>query len=134
MYDKIGKPRHFKPVNEIADDEIGNAWAELKDHLNKFSINLGVCSPNISVRELYRFTTEELFEHEMDDMDLPGWTTNFTYDEFHPDLVYDNSRMVEADLLVISSVKKICFMKSIMIRKRLFLIASCMKTGNHLLK
>ncbi len=98
VYDKIGKPRHFKPVNEIADDEIGNAWAELKDHLNKFSINLGVCSPNISVRELYRFTTEELFEHEMDDMDLPGWTTNFTYDEFHPDLVYDNSRMVEADL------------------------------------
>jgi hypothetical protein len=98
VYDKIERPRHFKPVNEIPGDEINNAWRELIAHLNKFNINLDVCSPNISVRELYRFATEELFEHEMDDMDLPGWTTHFTYDEFHPDPVYDNSRMVEKDL------------------------------------
>jgi hypothetical protein len=35
---------------------------------------------------------EELFEHEMNDMDIPGMTTGFIYDEFHPDPVYDNSR------------------------------------------
>ncbi len=34
----------------------------------------------------------------MGDMDLPGWTNNYIYDEFHPDPVYDNSRLVQEDL------------------------------------
>jgi hypothetical protein len=98
VFDKIGRPAHFKTVAEIPDEEMEKAWEELSDHLGEYGIKLDVCSPNISKRELYRFTTEELFEHETDDMNLPGWTTNFIYDEFHPDLVYDNSRMVEQDL------------------------------------
>ena len=28
----------------------------------------------------------------MDDMHVPGMISNFIYDEFHPDYVYDNSR------------------------------------------
>jgi len=98
VFDKIGRPVHFKPVAEISDEEIEKAWGDLSDHLEGYGISLGVCSPNISKRELYRFATEELFEHETGDMDLPGWTTNFIYDEFHPDPVYDNSRLVEQDL------------------------------------
>ncbi|HEY6503672.1 MAG TPA: hypothetical protein VIZ28_06860 [Chitinophagaceae bacterium] len=92
VFDKIGRPEHFKPVNDIPDNEINKAWDELRDHLNKYDIDLDVCSSNITVRELYRFTTEELFDHETDDMDLPGWTTNFIYDEFHPDPIYDNTK------------------------------------------
>lgn len=99
VFDKIGKPGHFKPVIEIPDNEIDSAWRELRNYLNDFSIDLDVCSPNISTRELYRFTTEELFEHETDDMDLPGWTTNFIYDEFHPDPVYDNTRTATDDCI-----------------------------------
>jgi hypothetical protein len=99
LFDKIGRPEQFKPVNEISDNDIDNAWKDLDDYLSERGINLDVCSPNISNRELYRFTTEELFEHEMDDMNLPGWSSNFIYDEFHPDPVYDNSRMVEQNLL-----------------------------------
>jgi hypothetical protein len=98
VFDKIGRPGHFKPVNDIPDNEIDNAWNELSHHLNEYGIDLDVCSPNISNRELYRFTIEELFEHETDDMNVPGWTTNFIYDEFHPDPVYDNSRLVQQDL------------------------------------
>ncbi|MFC0776033.1 hypothetical protein [Terrimonas alba] len=98
VFDKIGRPQHFKPVAEIANEDIEAAWNQLSEYLDKHGIDLSVCSPNISVRELYRFTTEELFEHETDDMNLPGWTTNFIYDEFHPDPVYDNSRLVEQDL------------------------------------
>ncbi len=98
LFDKIGKPLHFKQVNEIPDSDIDKAWNELNDYLNKYGIDLGVCSPGITNRELYRFTTEELFDHEMDDMNLPGWTISFIYDEFHPDPVYDNSRMVEQNL------------------------------------
>ncbi|HKC37033.1 MAG TPA: hypothetical protein VKB95_13255 [Chitinophagaceae bacterium] len=99
LFDKIDRPQHFKPVNEIDDNAIDKAWDELRDYLNKHGIDLDACSPNISKKELYRFTTEELFEHEMDDMNLPGWTTNFIYDEFYPDLVYDNSKLVEQNLL-----------------------------------
>jgi hypothetical protein len=98
LFDKIGRPLHFKPVNEIPDSEIDKAWNNIHAFLGEQGINLDVCSPNISNRELYRFTIEELFEQEMDDMDLPGWTNNYIYDEFHPDPVYDNSRLVQQDL------------------------------------
>jgi hypothetical protein len=98
LFDKIGRPQQFKPVDEILDSDTDEAWNDLHDFLGEHDINLDVCSPNISNRELYRFTIEELFEHEMDDMNLPGWSTNFIYDEFHPDPVYDNSRLVEEDL------------------------------------
>jgi len=98
VFDKIGRPSHFKKVSEITDSEIDKAWHELSAYLQQHNIGLDVCSPNISVRELYRFTTEELFLHEMNDMNIPGLNTNFIYDEFYPDPVYDNSIMVEQDL------------------------------------
>jgi hypothetical protein len=99
IFDAIGKPGHFKPVTEIGDSDIDEAWCQLRACLNEHGIDLGVCSPNISQRELYRFTIEELFEHEMDDINVPGWVTHFIYDEFHPDTVYDNSRIVEENIL-----------------------------------
>jgi hypothetical protein len=99
VFDKIGRPTHFKPTAEIPDNEIENSWTELSVYLNKYSIHLDVCSPNIPVRELYRFTVEELFAHEMDDMDIPGMNTGFIYDEFHPDLVYDNTRSAKENCI-----------------------------------
>ncbi len=83
VFDKIERPSHFKPVNEIPDDEIENAWHNLDEYLKKYGIDLSICSPNISDRELYRFTTEELFNHEMNATNVPGWwvvslTMNFT--------------------------------------------------------
>ncbi|MFI5130151.1 MAG: hypothetical protein ACHQFX_09180, partial [Chitinophagales bacterium] len=92
VFDKIGRPSDLTPVNEIPDDAMEEAWKELRHRMNEYGIDLDVCSPNISARELYRFTTEELFEHETDDMNLPGWSTNFIYDEFYPDPVYENTR------------------------------------------
>jgi hypothetical protein len=98
VFDKIGRPSHFKPVAEIPDEEMEKAWEDLSDHLGEHGLSLDVCSPNISKRELYRFATEELFMHEMGDMNIPGMMHGFIYDEFYPDLVYDNSRLVEQDL------------------------------------
>ena len=48
---------------------------------------------------MYRFTTEELFEHEIDDMNLPGLMSCFTYDEFYPDHKYDNTRYAVEDCI-----------------------------------
>jgi hypothetical protein len=99
VFDRIERPTHFKPVNEIPDTEIENNWAELDTYLNKYHIDLAVCSPNISNRELYRFATEELFDYEMDDIAIPGGMTCFTYDEFYPDHKYDNTRHAVEDCI-----------------------------------
>ncbi|MBS1748839.1 MAG: hypothetical protein JST63_02930 [Bacteroidetes bacterium] len=99
VFDRIGRPGFFKPVAEVPDTAIDTEWEKLQDHLYKYHIILDVCSPNISVRELYRFTTEELFNYDMNDMNVPGMMTNFIYDEFHPDAVYDNSRMATNDCI-----------------------------------
>src|SRR5262245_55228798 len=70
VYDKIGRPTQFRPVNVIPESEIEEAWKDLYEFMCERGIDLAACSPNINARELYRFTTEELFEHETDDMDL----------------------------------------------------------------
>ena len=101
VFDKIKRPGQFKPVNEILDDAIENAWNELDNYLRNYNIELSVCSPNVSDRELYRFTTEELFNHEMIDMNVPGMMSCFTYDEFHPDHKYDNTRTATDDCIEI---------------------------------
>jgi len=101
VFDKIERPNHFKPVNEIPDDEIENAWNELDNYLRNYNIELSVSSPNISKRELYRFTIEELFNHEMNDMNVPGMMCCFTYDEFYPDHKYDNTRYAVDDCIEI---------------------------------
>jgi hypothetical protein len=99
VFDRIKRPTHFKPVAEIQDNEIDTAWNELDTYLNKYHIDLAVCSPNISNRELYRFATEELFNYEMNDIFIPGGMTCFTYDEFYPDHVYDNTRYAKDDCI-----------------------------------
>ncbi|MGH2566568.1 MAG: hypothetical protein ACRDE5_18760, partial [Ginsengibacter sp.] len=99
VFDRLERPTHFKPVNEIRDDEIDSALDELDHYLNKYHIDLAVCSPNISNRELYRFATEELFDYEMNDIFIPGGMTCFTYDEFYPDHKYDNTRHAVEDCI-----------------------------------
>jgi hypothetical protein len=91
VFEAIGKPAHFKPVSKIPEEEIQDAWEQLRDHLNKHGVDLDSCSPNVSKRELYRFTVEELFDHEIIAMNLTGWCCNFIYDEFHPDPVYEST-------------------------------------------
>lgn len=99
LFDKMERPTHFKSVSKIPEEEIDNAWNELNTYLRKYGIELSVCSPNIGKKELYRFATEELFKHEMDDMNLPGMMTGFIYDEFYPDHEYENKRTAVDDCI-----------------------------------
>ena len=99
VFEKIEKPTDFKPSSLIPDSEIDQAWLDLSAYMGNYGVNLDVCSPNITARTLYRFTTEELFNHEMDAINMPGWTTNFIYDEFHPDYIYDNAKLITEDIL-----------------------------------
>ncbi len=92
IFEKLGSPRQFEPVTAIPEESMGNAWKELCGYLNRFHISIGVCSPNVSSRELYRFVTEELFSFPITQMDMPGFMHGFVYDEFHPDPIFENTR------------------------------------------
>src|SRR5436189_1900579 len=92
VFEKIGSPQHFKRESEIQDGEIERAWENLSAYMGRHGVQLSACSPRVTVRELYRFTTEELFNHETDDISIPGMMTGFIYDEFYPDAEYDNAR------------------------------------------
>jgi hypothetical protein len=99
VYDKIGKPAQFKPVAEIPDNEIEDAWQELHNYMQEHGVDLSVSSPKVNARELYRFATEELFQHETDDINIPGMISGFIYDEFYPDYEYDNTRYAVDDCI-----------------------------------
>lgn len=82
IYDLIGRPA-FRLAEEMDDSEIPAASQTLLGIMESHGIRLDVlCS--YEPRVIYRFITEELFEYETEDMQLPGWTTNFIYEEFHP--------------------------------------------------
>ena len=82
VYDLAGKPE-FKKADELLPNEIEKELEKLFALLNNHNINLDVLG-KYEPLTIYRFITEELFEHETDDMQMPGMTTNFIYEEFHP--------------------------------------------------
>ena len=62
------------------------------EHLIEFMYLHGVAVhflSNVAHDEAYRFIVEELFDEEIDDVRIPGMTTNFIYEEFHPNDEYD---------------------------------------------
>ena len=90
VYDYLGQPT-FRPLAELTAEEIHEERQRLEVIMEKNNINLTfLCDYDESL--IYRFITEELFHHEMDDMRIPGMTLHFTYEEFHPNHDYDIRR------------------------------------------
>lgn len=89
LFDYIGKP-DFIPAAQLSDKQMVEESLKLCNLLEENGINVSVLAeyPD-EVRLLYTFVTEELFDHEIDNMRLPGWTLNFIYEEFHPNHPYD---------------------------------------------
>lgn len=82
VHDLVEKP-DFKKADELSDGEVKDGLEKLLKLLNDHNINLAVSGQH-NPRIIYRFITEELFEHETDDLQLPGMTKDFVYEEFHP--------------------------------------------------
>ncbi len=87
LYDFIHRPEYIL-VDEIPDSAIGAELAKLMNALQENDINLDTLC-EVKDRELYRFITEELFPHEIDNIRIPGMRTCFIYEEFHPNHEYD---------------------------------------------
>ena len=99
VYAKVGCPTHFRNASEILLEEFDEEWKKLRKHLNDHGVDLDACSPNVTSRDLYKFTIEELFFHEIENIAMNGITTCFIYDEFHPDFVYENTRIALDDCI-----------------------------------
>ncbi len=94
LYDLIGQPG-YKKEDVLTEEEVKYELKRLLDLLEQHNINLDVLG-NYDDRIIYRFITDAFFEHETDDLQIPGMTKNFIYEEFHPNHKMDiNDRAIE---------------------------------------
>ncbi|MGZ5134790.1 MAG: hypothetical protein ACXWCG_06560, partial [Flavitalea sp.] len=82
VYDYIKRPE-YKQHFMLSDEEVPFELDRIMDIMNTHNLCLHV-EGKYDQRVIYKFITEELFEHETDDMRLPGVVQNFSYEEFHP--------------------------------------------------
>ncbi len=83
LFDLLGKPS-FENEKNLDDNKFDNEFIRLNKLLEDHNINVDFLAPQPD-RVKYHFITGELFEHETDYIPLKGMTTNFIYEEFHPD-------------------------------------------------
>jgi hypothetical protein len=82
VYDFIGKPA-FRKAAELDDREIKEELNRMMEIMEQKAVLLDVLG-SYDKRIIYRFLTEELFDHETDQIMLPGMVKHFIYEEFHP--------------------------------------------------
>lgn len=97
LYDYIGQPP-FRKWDSLNREEIGKELQMIQVIMENKGIQLD-CLCQYDDVTIYKFITEELFEHQMDDMRVTGMTCHFIYEEFHPNHDYDlrnqSNRFVE---------------------------------------
>jgi hypothetical protein len=83
IYDFIGRPPFRLPADISGEDEYRAELERLLGILEEHGIVLSVLG-QYPAGVIYRFVTEELFPYEKDNIRLPGFISNFIYEEFHP--------------------------------------------------
>ena len=92
VYDKIGRP-DFVPENVLNDAEVTGSLEKIESILHQNGLNLDVLADyENEERLIYKFITEELFDLEVDDVNIQGFNTNFIYENFHQNHKYDLNR------------------------------------------
>lgn len=93
IYDFIGKPI-FKPIEALTSENLFEQLEQLYDTLEIHGIYLNTCD-NYPDEVIYKFITEEFFQHEIKDIRVPGSMLIFDYESFHPNIPFQLSRMTE---------------------------------------
>ncbi len=87
LYDYLGRPEFLK-WDALVPEEISKELERIRSIMAANNVEVDcICAYDDTV--IYKFITEELFLHEMDDMRLPGMVCHYTYEEFHPNHDYD---------------------------------------------
>ncbi len=87
VYKYIGEPE-YNHVHDLSDKEVVRELKHLMKLMEKNGVSLTVLAETPK-REVYRFVTEELFKHEIEDVKVKGWLNQFVYEEFYPNPDYD---------------------------------------------
>ncbi len=83
----VGHP-DFKPLDQIAREQLAQELDKVLDYLESHCVGVDfIC--DVTDEVAYKFVLDEIMDHEIDDMHLPGWMTRFIYEEFHPNDEYD---------------------------------------------
>jgi hypothetical protein len=98
VYEYIGRPA-FRRWDSLTSEEVAKELQKIHVIMENNGVQLDcICQYEDTV--IYKFITEELFQHEMDDMRGCGMTSHFIYEEFHPnhdhDLRNQTNRFVRA--------------------------------------
>lgn len=93
IYKLIGEP-DFIPEAKLDDLSLEAAFNKLMDLMNQKQIALDF-SGHYDCRTKYKFITEELFEEEVMNVQLPGMIMHFVYEEFHPNHTLDIGHKAE---------------------------------------
>lgn len=83
VYERIGKPA-YKTAGEMDEAEIKRAIKKILGILKSNEINLNIIDGPYPDPVIYRFITEELFAMKVETTPIAGMTTNYVYEEFHP--------------------------------------------------
>lgn len=79
-----------RPFDEIPTDELANELERLTTIMHDYNVRLDFICP-VSDDVAYRFIVDELFDQEIDDIQIDGMMHAFIYEEFHPNHLYDIS-------------------------------------------
>jgi hypothetical protein len=94
IFEKTGMPL-FTRIEDIKEKHIAGELKRIQNVLIAHSVELEILG-NYDDRTIYRFITEEFFDHEMEDLSLPGYVHHFCYEDFHPNHEIDiRQRSVE---------------------------------------
>jgi len=82
IYECIGQPS-YKKIDELKPDEVKEELTRIMELMHSKSIVLDV-QGQYELSVIYKFITEELFQEKIREVNFPGYTHSFIYEEFHP--------------------------------------------------
>lgn len=88
VYEKIGSPK-CPDVNNIKPDEAKEEYDKLIAMLDEHNIIVHFKN-DYSVKDKYRFVTEEVFKQDIEDFKKSKVHINFIYEDFHPEMDEDD--------------------------------------------
>ncbi|MEC5164429.1 hypothetical protein RCH18_000145 [Flavobacterium sp. PL11] len=110
VFEKMGKPA-FKIPEMLTDAEITIELDTIIQIMQSFDIALDlICNYADEERLIYTFIVTELFQQEIEDINIDGMVTHFIYEDFHQNHKYD-LEVATIDFLKMFLNKKSTFYK-----------------------
>ncbi len=82
IFKKLGSPK-IKNSDQFSDELIGNELKKLVNRLRRKGIGFRA-QYDYDARLIYDFIINELFNKEVDDLQMEGMILHFSYEDFHP--------------------------------------------------